>query len=55
MHDDLESFLGVLDKTPKQIDQMLKTLQEMKIGSEPDESADYWEERKTIDQHINAT
>ena len=54
MNDDLESFLGVLDKTPKQIDQMLKTLQEMKIGSEPDESADYWEERKTIDQHINA-
>ena len=26
----------------------------MKIGSEPDESADYWEERKTIDRHINA-
>lgn len=33
---------------------MLKALQEMKIGSEPDESADYWEERKSIDQHINA-
>ena len=29
---------------------MLKTLQEMKIGSEPDESADYWEERKKIDK-----
>lgn len=28
---------------------MLKTLAEMKIGSEPDESADYWEERKTIE------
>jgi len=28
---------------------MLKTLSEMKIGSEPDESADYWEERKTIE------
>lgn len=33
---------------------MLKTLQEMKIGAEPDESADYWEERKTIDQHMAA-
>lgn len=26
----------------------------MKIGAEPDESADYWEERKTIDQHMAA-
>ena len=33
---------------------MLKTLQEMKNGSEPDESADYWEERKTIDQQLTA-
>lgn len=33
---------------------MLKTLAEMKIGAEPDESADYWEERKTIEQHITA-
>ena len=33
---------------------MLKGLAEMKIGSEPDESADYWEERQTIDQHIAA-
>jgi len=33
---------------------MLKTLAEMKAGSEPDESADYWEERKTIDQQITA-
>lgn len=52
MMDDFDSFVGVLDKTPKQIDMMLKTLQEMKIGSEPDESADYWEERKTIAQQI---
>lgn len=29
---------------------MVKTLSEMKIGSEPDESADYWEERKTIEK-----
>ena len=26
----------------------------MKTGAEPDESADYWEERRTIDQHITA-
>lgn len=43
----------MLDKTPKQIDMMMKTLSEMKIGSEPDESADYWEERKTVEQQIN--
>lgn len=45
MQDDLDNFHAVLDKVPKQIDMMLKTLSEMKIGSEPDESADYWEER----------
>ena len=50
----MDSLQGVLDKTPKQIEQLLKTLGEMKIGSEPDESADYWEERKTIDQQIAA-
>lgn len=50
MQNDLDGYQNVLDKTPKQIDMMLKTLAEMKIGSEPDESADYWEERKTIDQ-----
>ena len=33
---------------------MLKTLNEMKIGSEPDESADYWEERAAIDKNIAA-
>jgi len=27
---------------------MLETLKEMKNGSEPDESADYWEEKKKI-------
>ena len=53
MLDDFAAFQDVLDKTPKQIDQMLKTLQEMKIGAEPDESADYWEERKTIEKQIN--
>ena len=31
---------------------MMKTLTEMKIGSEPDATADYWEERGRIDQWI---
>lgn len=26
----------------------------MKIGSEPDDSADYWEERKNIERHTKA-
>ena len=53
MQDDFDSFQGVLDKTPKQIDQMLKKLQEMKIGAEPDESADYWEERDQINKQTD--
>lgn len=52
MEEDLASFAGVLDKTPKQIDMMLSTLQEMKNGSEPDDTADYWEERKKIEEQI---
>jgi len=32
----------------------LKTLEEMKIGSLPDDSADYWEEKGDIDQWIKA-
>ena len=31
---------------------MIKTNEEMKIGSSQDETADYWEERKTIDRHL---
>ena len=30
----------------------MKTLKEMKIGSEPDETADYWEERDQINKWI---
>jgi chromosome segregation ATPase len=54
MQDDFDSFQGVIEKTPKQIEMMLKTLNEMQIGAEPDESADYWEERKTIEAQIKA-
>ena len=31
---------------------MIKTNGEMKIGSVPDETADYWEEKKTIERHL---
>ena len=31
---------------------MIATNDEMKIGAAPDETADYWEERKTIDRHL---
>ena len=37
---------------PPYVESILKTLKEMKIGSEPDENADYWEERGRIDQWI---
>ena len=47
----MRNFKAVLDAVPAQIDNMLQTLSEMKNGSEPDESADYWEERKKIDQN----
>lgn len=26
----------------------------MKLGAEPDDTADYWEERKNIERHIKA-
>lgn len=31
---------------------MQETLNEMKNGSEPDENADYWEEKKNIEEHL---
>lgn len=31
---------------------MQETLNEMKNGSEPDETADYWEEKKNIEDHL---
>jgi hypothetical protein len=39
---------------PKQADSILLILQQMKIGSEPDREADYWEEKKFIDKEIAA-
>jgi hypothetical protein len=41
----LKNGKEILDKYPGEVDLMIKTNEEMKIGSLPDESADYWEER----------
>lgn len=50
----MRNFRGLLDGVPSQIEAMLRTLQEMKNGSEPDESADYWEERRKIDKNMSS-
>lgn len=49
---DLENLERLLKELPERTEALLETLQEMKIGSEPDETADYWEERNAIDQRI---
>jgi len=53
MKDDLSNIKEVLAKIPELIEKLLETLNEMKKGSVPDESADYWEERKDIDRWID--
>lgn len=54
--DDIEANLGQFkdfhEQVPPYVEKMMRTLKEMKIGSEPDETADYWEERTQIDQWI---
>jgi len=34
-----------MENTPENMDKMVKTLAEIKVDTEPDESADYWQER----------
>jgi len=53
MKEDLKGVKEVLDSLPELIDKLLATLNEMKKGSLPDETADYWEERKDIDKWID--
>ena len=48
MYENLIKFKELSEKLPPQIEMMLETLKEMKIGSEPDDSADYWDERNKI-------
>jgi hypothetical protein len=45
----LKDLAEVTIEVPVRIDKMLKTLQEMKNGASPDETADYWEDRNKID------
>lgn len=49
-NDGLKSMKETLDTVPSLIGKMLYTLDEMKKGSEPDDSADYWEERDQINK-----
>jgi uncharacterized coiled-coil DUF342 family protein len=49
----MKGFDGLADKLPKDVDAMVQCLQEMKNGAEPDDTADYWEERKKIDQNMS--
>jgi len=46
---DLDLLNDLLDNLPDQIEKLLATLQEMKIGSDPDEKADYFKNKKQID------
>ena len=45
VEDGCKSVSSILEEVPAQILKMLSTLHEMKLGSEPDASADYWEHR----------
>lgn len=49
-NDGLRSMKEALDTVPSLLGKMLYTLDEMKKGSEPDDSADYWEERDQINK-----
>lgn len=48
----MDGFRVVLDEIPTKIDFILRACEEMKLGSEPDDSADYWEERPLINKSI---
>jgi len=45
LSEDIANLKGVLSDLPPKIESMLLTLKEMKNGSEPDDTADYWEEK----------
>lgn len=49
---DLESFREALEKLPGEIDYLIEVLSEMKQDSEPDSTADYWDERENINQNL---
>lgn len=53
MKDNLAKMKDALKSLPGKIANAMKTCLEMKAGSTPDESADYWEERKNIEKWID--
>mgnify|MGYP000890016827 CR=1 FL=1 len=50
----MDGFREIIEDLPNKIDFMLKACHEMKLGSEPDDTADYWEERPLINKSINS-
>lgn len=48
----LKGMKEVLDSVPSHIGKMLYSCDEMLKDSEPDSSADYWEEKDDIKKHI---
>ena len=48
------AFKDIFGKLPGQIEALQKTLDEMSKDMGPDDTADYWEERKDIDKWIFA-
>ena len=54
LEEDLKLFKQSVDQTPEMIKLLLESLKEMKKDSEPDKSADYWEDRSRIEDHMQA-
>ena len=56
LQNELDEFVVELDSImetyPKKIEQLLQTLAAMQANSEPDKSADYYEQRKAIKSNI---
>ena len=53
MENDLQAIQGIVDELPNMSSLMRSTLDEMQKGSEPDSSADYWEEKDAIDKNLS--
>ena len=49
---DLKDINKLIKEVPNKIDAVLTILEEMHKGSEPDENADYWEEKEDIEGWI---
>ena len=49
----MNNFREINNNLNGDMDNVEKTLKEMKIGSGPDDNADYWEEKEKIDRFIS--